>query len=97
MPDLLVRAADSRDVQTVLRLCNQYRVPVVPRGAGTGVTGGAVPIRGGVVLSLEKMNRILEIDRENMVAVVEPGVITGVLQREVRAEGLMYPPDPASL
>ncbi len=97
VPDLLVRAENTDEVRAVLEICNELGVPVVPRGAGTGVTGGAVPIRGGVVLSLEKMNRILEIDRENMVAVVEPGVITGVLQKEALAEGLMYPPDPASL
>ena len=69
----------------------------MPRGAGTGYTGGAVPVRGGVVISLERMNRILEIDEENLLAVVEPNVITGDLQDAVEQVGLFYPPDPASL
>ena len=73
------------------------RVPLVPRGAGTGYTGGAVPLHGGVVLSLERLNRILEIDEENLLAVVEPAVITGDLQAAVEARGLFYPPDPQSL
>ncbi|HOW81020.1 MAG TPA: FAD-linked oxidase C-terminal domain-containing protein [Spirochaetota bacterium] len=97
MPDVLVRAESTAEVSAVLRICNEEMVPVVPRGAGSGVTGGAVPVNGGVVLSLERMNRIIEIDRENMVAVVEPGAITGDIQKAALAEGLMYPPDPASL
>ncbi len=97
MPDALIRAESTADVSIVLRFCQENRIPVVPRGAGTGVTGGAVPVKGGVVLSLEKMNRILEIDRENMIAVVEPGAITRDIQEAARAAGLMYPPDPASL
>ena len=72
-------------------------MPLVPRGAGTGYTGGSVPTRGGVVLSLERMNRILEIDEANLLAVVEPNVITGDLQDAVEKVGLFYPPDPASL
>ena len=69
----------------------------MPRGGGTGYTGGAVPVRGGVVLSLERLNRILEIDEANLLAVVEPNVITGDLQDAVERVGLFYPPDPASL
>ena len=72
-PDLLVRADNVDDVSIVLNICNEYGVPVIPRGAGTGVTGGAVPVVGGVVLSLENMNKIIEIDDINMVAIVEPG------------------------
>ncbi len=72
----------------------QHRVPLVVRGAGTGYTGGAVPVRGGVVLSVERLNRILEIDEVNLTVVVEPAVITGDLQRAVEARGLYYPPDP---
>lgn len=97
MPDILVRAESAGDVSLVLGFCHANGIPVIPRGAGTGVTGGAVPVRGGVVLSLEKMKRVIEIDRENMVAVVEPGAITREIQDAARAEGLMYPPDPASL
>ncbi|HNV46482.1 MAG TPA: FAD-linked oxidase C-terminal domain-containing protein [Spirochaetota bacterium] len=96
-PDILVRARSATDVAAVMRACNERRVPVVPRGAGTGVTGGAVATAGGVVLSLERMNRIIEIDAKNMIAVVEPGAITGEIQRSAAAAGLMYPPDPASL
>ena len=96
-PDMVVRVSSAAEVGRVLAICNDLGVPVTPRGAGTGVTGGAVPVRGGVVLSLERMNRILEIDERNMTALVEPGVITGDLQRAVRELGLMYPPDPASL
>ena len=72
-------------------------MPLVVRGAGTGYTGGAVPVRGGVVLSMERLNRILEIDDENLLAVVQPNVITRELQDAVEARGLFYPPDPASL
>ena len=79
------------------RSARAHRVPLVPRGGGTGYTGGAVPMHGGVVLSLERMNRILEIDEANLVAVVEPNVITGDLQDAVEKVGLFYPPDPASL
>ncbi len=80
-----------------LKICSEHKIPVTPRGAGTGVTGGALPVMKGVVLSLEKFNRILEIDRDNMVAVVEPGAITGDIQKAALEQGLMYPPDPASL
>jgi glycolate oxidase len=97
LPNLLVRAASVTDVSNTLKICNKYRFPVIPRGAGTGVTGGAVPVRGGLVLSLELMNSIIEIDQDNMIAVVEPCVITGNLQKAVQEYGLMYPPDPASL
>ncbi len=97
MPDILIRAASVEDVSRTLKYCHANSIPVIPRGAGTGVTGGAVPVEGGVVLSLEKMNRIIEIDKRNMIAVVEPGAITAAIQEAARAEGLMYPPDPASL
>jgi len=96
-PDILVRAENAQDVSITLKICSAHKVPVTPRGAGTGVTGGALPVQGGVVLSLEKCRRILEIDPDNMVAVVEPGAITGEIQKAALEYGLMYPPDPASL
>ncbi len=96
-PDILVRAESVKDVSETLKICNKHNVPVTPRGSGTGVTGGAVPVNGGVVLSLELLDRIIEIDKKNMVAVVEPGVITSDIQNRALSEGLMYPPDPASL
>ena len=95
--DAVVLPADTSEVARVVAACAEHRVPFVPRGAGTGYTGGAVPLHGGVVISLERMNRILEIDEVNLVAVVEPNVITGELQAAVEAVGLFYPPDPASL
>lgn len=96
-PEAVVRPTYPEEIRIALRLCATHRVPVTPRGAGTGKTGGALPIQGGVVLSLDQMNKIYEVDRRDQVAVVEPGVITGVLQQAVEAEGLFYPPDPASL
>ncbi|MFA4875727.1 MAG: FAD-linked oxidase C-terminal domain-containing protein [bacterium] len=96
LPWVVVRPRTSREISEILRLANRERFPVVPRGAGTGMSGGSIPVQGGVVLSLERMNHILEIDEQNFIAVVEPGVITGDLQREVESRGLFYPPDPAS-
>jgi glycolate oxidase len=96
-PDLVVLPADTQQISAIARLCNEHRVPLVVRGAGTGYTGGAVPTRGGVVLSMERLNRIVEIDELNLLAVVEPNVVTADLQRAVEAVGLFYPPDPASL
>jgi glycolate dehydrogenase FAD-linked subunit len=96
-PDLVVIPAATREVAAVARLCHEHRTPLTVRGAGTGYTGGAVPTRGGVVLSLERLNRILDIDETNLLAVVEPGVVTAELQRAVEEVGLFYPPDPASL
>ena len=96
-PEVVVRVTSAEQIAEVFRLAQQERVPVTPRGAGYGLSGGAVPVCGGIVLSTEKMNRILEIDRENLMVTVEPGVITGDIHRAVEAEGLFYPPDPASL
>jgi glycolate oxidase len=95
--DAVVSPADTLQVAAIARLCNAHRIPLVPRGAGTGYTGGSVPSHGGVVVSLERLNRILEIDEANLLAIVEPNVITGDLQDAVERVGLFYPPDPASL
>jgi glycolate oxidase len=97
LPDLLVEAVTTEQVQKLLRLANAHRFPVTPRGLGTGLTGGSVPLSGGVLLSLAKMNRILAIDAENLIAVVEPGVVTGDLKKAAQSQGLFYPPDPASI
>jgi glycolate oxidase len=97
LADAVVIPASTDEISAIARLCNERRVPLVVRGAGTGYTGGAVPTCGGVVLSMERLNRILEIDETNLLAVVEPNVITGDLQRAVEQVGLFYPPDPASL
>jgi glycolate oxidase len=96
-PDLVVLPDSTAEISTIARLCHEHHVPLVVRGAGTGYTGGAVPTQGGVVLSMERLHRILEIDQVNLLAIVEPNVITAELQRAVEALGLFYPPDPASL
>lgn len=97
VPEAVIFARSTEDVSRVLRWATKRRVPITPRGAGYGYVGGCVPVRGGVVLSVARMKRIKEIHFADSVAVVEPGVITGDLQAAVRAKGLFYPPDPASL
>jgi glycolate oxidase len=96
-PSAVVRPVDTAEVSRVASYAGKYGIPIVPRGAGTGMTGGAVPLKDTVVLSMEAMNRIVDIDEEDMVAVVEPGVINGHLQEVLESKGLFYPPDPASL
>ncbi len=91
----LVQSAD--EAREVLALAAADGVPVTPRGAGTGMTGGALATEGGIVLCTERMDAVLELDPENLLAVVQPGLITGALQQQVEAQGLFYPPDPASL
>lgn len=95
-PDLVLFPSTPAEIVEIVKLANQHRFPVVPRGAGTGMSGGALPVRGGVVIGLERMDRILEIDPKDGLCVVEPGVKTLSLQREVERYGLFYPPDPAS-
>ena len=96
-PDAVVFPRSEDDVSRILIYCNKHAIVVTPRGAGSGFTGGALPINGGITLAMEKhMNQILEIDMENMVAVVQPGVVNRDLQRAAEAVGLFYPPDPAS-
>ncbi len=97
MPEAVVFARTEQEVADILALCYRFEVPITPRGAGVGFSGGSVPCQGGIVLVLTGMNRILEIDRENLVARVEPGVITAALQAEAARWGLFYPPDPASV
>ncbi|WP_347488832.1 FAD-binding oxidoreductase [Desulfoscipio sp. XC116] len=96
LPEVVVKPENVRQVSEVLKLANRELIPVTPRGAGTGLAGGAVPMIGGIVLSLEKMNRILEIDHGNLFMVVEPGVTTGDVQRRAQEEGYLYAGDPCS-
>ena len=96
-PEAAVRPGTAGEISALLKLANEYRFPVLARGGGTGVTGGAVPVHGGLVIGLERMNRVVEIDEKNMMAVVEAGVVTEELHRAVEERGLFYPPDPASL
>ncbi|MBR2494223.1 FAD-linked oxidase C-terminal domain-containing protein [Helicobacter sp.] len=96
-PDAIVYPRDEADVSAILRYCNTHKIAIVPRGAGSGFTGGALPSNGGVVLSLEKhFNTILEIDEKNLIARVQPGVVNKIFQNAVEKRGLFYPPDPAS-
>ncbi len=96
VPDVVVFPETPEDVSKVLSFANEEGIPVYPRGAGSGLTGGAAPLEGGIVISTEKMNRIIEIDEDNLAVLTEPGVITYDLQKEVEKRGLFYPPDPSS-
>ncbi len=96
MPELVAKPGSAAEIQAILRLANRERVPVTPRGAGSGLAGGAIPVFGGIVVSLERMNRILEIDRENQVAVVEPGVVTNALDQALEPTGLFFAGYPLS-
>ncbi len=95
-PDLVVLPATTEEVALTVQLCHQYQIPFVARGAGTGLSGGALPVEGGVIISLSRMNRIRELDIENRTAMVEPGVVNAWLNRELAPHGLFYAPDPSS-
>jgi glycolate oxidase len=95
-PDAVAFPANANQVSDILRLANEYRFFVVPRGAGTGMTGGALAVQGGLVLVMTRFSRILTIDTDNLVAEAEPGVVTGHFQEVVEEKGLFYPPDPSS-
>jgi len=96
MPSAVAFPGSAAEVCAIMELANKELFPVIPRGAGTGMTGGSLAVEGGLVLVMSRLNRILEIDADNQVAVVEPGVITGQFQSAVKKVGLFYPPDPAS-
>jgi glycolate oxidase len=97
MPEVVVRPRTAQEIAAVMRLANREHIPVTPRGAGSGLSGGAVPLHGGIVLSVDRMNEILEIDRANMVAVVEPGVVTAEINERLAGTGLFYAGYPMSL
>jgi len=97
MPDCVVLPTSTQQVAQVMSIANRELVPVVPRGGSSNLSGGTIPINGGMVMSLTRMNKILEIDPDNLIAIVQPGVITHDLQNEVRKYGLYYPPDPSSV
>ena len=96
LPGAVVLPTETAEVAAVVRLAGEFGVPIVPRGAGTGLSGGAAGIEGGLTIAFTAMDRIVEIDRENLVAVVQPGIINAALKAAVAAHGLFYPPDPAS-
>ena len=95
-PEVVIKPRTAEEISAILKICNKDRIPVTPRGAGTGLSGGALPHLGGVLLSTERMNSILEIDERNLQVTTEPGVITEVLQNAVKEKKLFYPPDPSS-
>jgi glycolate oxidase len=97
LPDVVVYPVTAAEISLILKMANTEKVPVFPRGAGSGFTGGSLPTKGGIVLVTSRMDRILRIDEENLVAEVEPGVVTEQFQLAVEKVGLFYPPDPASL
>jgi glycolate oxidase len=96
LPDIVIKPRTAEEISQIMAICNEHKIPVTPRGAGTGLSGGALPHLGGVLLSMERMNSIIEIDERNLQVTTEPGVITEVLQNAVKEKGLFYPPDPSS-
>ncbi|MDF2448741.1 MAG: FAD/FMN-dependent dehydrogenase [Bacteroidota bacterium] len=95
-PEVVLKPKNTLQISRILKLANTNRIPVTARGAGTGLSGAALPVKGGIVLSTERLNKIIQIDERNLQATVEPGVINYVFQEEVKKSGLFYPPDPAS-
>lgn len=96
LPEIVLKPRTAEEISSILKICNRENIPVTPRGAGTGLSGGALPQLGGVLISTERMNSILEIDEKNLQVITEPGVITEILQNAVKEKGLFYPPDPSS-
>ncbi len=96
LPDVVIKPRTAEEISAIMQICNAHKIPVTPRGAGTGLSGGALPHLGGVLISFERMNTIIEIDERNLQITTEPGVITEVLQNAVKEKGLFYPPDPSS-
>ncbi len=97
IPDVVVMPANTQEIQSVVRLARAHEIPIYPRGAGTNLSGGAIPLRRGIVLSFQRMNRILEVDAENLTATVQPGVVIQELNNAVAPHGLIYPPDPGTV
>ncbi|MDB5136438.1 MAG: FAD-binding protein, partial [Mucilaginibacter sp.] len=95
-PEVVVKPKSAQEVSDLMKLCNKHLIPITPRGAGTGLSGGALPIKGGLLIAMERFNRVLNIDGESLQATVEPGVITDDFMDAVAAENLFYPVDPAS-
>ncbi len=96
LPEVVLKPRTAEEISEVMKLCNEHLIPVTPRGGGTGLSGGALPHFGGVLISMERFNSIIKIDERNGQVITEPGVITEVLQNAVKEKGLFYPPDPSS-
>jgi glycolate oxidase len=97
LPDVVVKPVTPQEVSRIMQFCNEYKIPVTARGAGTGLSGAALPVHKGILLSMERFNKIIHIDEINHQATVEPGVVTQVLQEAVMEKGLFYPVDPEDL
>jgi glycolate oxidase len=97
LPGAVVLPASEEETARIVRLCDGAGITITPRGSGTNLSGGSISVDRGVILQTSRLNRILEIDEENLTATVEPGVVTSALHREVEAKGLFYPPDPGSM
>lgn len=95
-PDVVVKPKTAEEISAILKLANEHNIPIYPRGAASSVTGGAVPIKGGIVIETSLMNRIIQINKTDLIGVVEPGVVVADFQKAVEKQGLFYPPDPAS-
>ena len=95
-PEIVLKPSNTEDISKIMSYCNDQNIPVTPCGARTGLSGGSLPVCGGVAMSMERFNNIIEIDERNLQATVEPGVINQVFKDAVQAKGLFYPPDPAS-
>ena len=96
LPEIVLQPGTTDEVSRIMKYCNEKRIPVTARGAGTGLSGGALPVFGGVALDMKRFNKILDVDKRNFQVTTEPGVITQELQEHLKAQGLFYPPDPAS-
>lgn len=97
MPDLVIQPRDVEEISAILKLATQHRIPIVSRGAGSNLSGGTVPVEGGIVLHLNRMNQLMEIDTDNLTSTFQPGLVTADLHKAVEAKGLFYPPDPGSM
>lgn len=97
LPDAVIAPRNTKEVADIVKICNEHRIPIVPRGSGTNLCAGTCPVEGGIVLIFKHMNKILEIDEENLTVTVQPGVITLDLIKAVEEKGLFYPPDPSSM
>lgn len=97
MPDAVIAPRNTTEVAQIVKLCNEQKIPIIPRGSGTNLSAGTTPLHGGIVLLMKHLNRILEIDEENLTVTTQPGVITQTLIETVEAKGFFYPPDPSSM
>lgn len=97
LPDLVLSPANKEEISNIMKYCNDNNIPVYPRGSGTNLSGGTVPLAGGIVLSMLRLDQILDIDRENLVAVLQPGVVVQSLNDAIKDDGLIYPPDPGTV